>query len=222
MDRNFVISASVAAAFHAGLLFGIPGSPAKPAAEKVTTKLIDAFKIFEEPPPPPEDLAEKSAALGSSDLAPRAPEPPINPTMTDFVVTAPISTPTTVTVPVHTIPLGPPGDMLGDINGAPDGKNPTFTFVDLDGAPRTRMQTAPSYPFEAKRQGVTGDVLVEFTVDESGSVLSPHVVKSSNPVFDDPAVRAVARWKFEPGKRGGRVVRFKMAVPIVFNLNDSL
>ena len=40
--------------------------------------------------------------------------------------------------------------------------------------------------------------------------------KSSHPAFEQPALQAVRRWRFEPGKRGGKPVSFKMRVPITF------
>ena len=52
-----------------------------------------------------------------------------------------------------------------------------------------------------------------------GIDLAGEVVESSDRVFEEAAVRAVAKWRFEPGRRDGRVVRFRMAVPIVFALN---
>jgi protein TonB len=45
-------------------------------------------------------------------------------------------------------------------------------------------------------------------------------VRSSAQVFDEPTLRAVARWKFEPGRKDGRAVRFRMSVPVVFNVHD--
>ena len=42
------------------------------------------------------------------------------------------------------------------------------------------------------------------------------VQKSSDPVFETPALAAVKQWKFEPGKRNGQAVRFRMRVPINF------
>ena len=90
----------------------------------------------------------------------------------------------------------------------------------LDNTPRTRFQPAPHYPPSARSTGLTGEVLVEFTVDESGRVLDPHIVRSSDRMFEEPSLRAVAKWQFEPGRSGGRIVRFRMAVPVVFNLNE--
>jgi protein TonB len=68
---------------------------------------------------------------------------------------------------------------------------------------------------------MTGEVLVEFMVDESGAVRDPRIIRSSDRVFEESAVRAVSRWRFEPGRRNGAIVRFKMAVPIVFTLAES-
>jgi len=42
------------------------------------------------------------------------------------------------------------------------------------------------------------------------------VQSSPDPVFERPALTAVKQWKFEPGKRGGQAVRFRMRVPITF------
>jgi protein TonB len=35
-------------------------------------------------------------------------------------------------------------------------------------------------------------------------------------VFEAPALKAVKQWKFEPGKKNGKAVRFRMRVPITF------
>jgi protein TonB len=42
------------------------------------------------------------------------------------------------------------------------------------------------------------------------------VQSSSDPVFEAPSLAAVKQWKFEPGKRNGKPVRFRMRVPITF------
>jgi protein TonB len=59
---------------------------------------------------------------------------------------------------------------------------------------------------------------VEFIVDEHGSVFDAHAVNTTDRVFNDAAVRAVSKWRFEPGTVHGEVVRFRMAVPVVFHL----
>ena len=60
----------------------------------------------------------------------------------------------------------------------------------------------PTYPREALRDGVSGEVTVSFTVAADGSVTGASVV-SSNPrrTFDAAALDAIRKWKFEaPGE----------------------
>ena len=86
--------------------------------------------------------------------------------------------------------------------------------------PRARVRPSPAYPFSLKADGVSGEVLVEFVVDESGRVLNPRIIRSTRTAFEGPTLSAVARWRFEPGTRRSKPVRFKMVVPVKFSLND--
>ena len=71
----------------------------------------------------------------------------------------------------------------------------------------------PRYPREARRRGQEGTVVVEFTVDASGHVVSAAAVKPSRwPLLNQEAVRTVQRWKFPPGDV------MKRQLPIVFKL----
>lgn len=72
---------------------------------------------------------------------------------------------------------------------------------------------APSYPSEARRKGQTGTVVVEFTVDASGRVISAYAKSPSPwPSLNNEAVRTVRRWRFPPGGI------MKLQRPIVFQL----
>jgi protein TonB len=77
-------------------------------------------------------------------------------------------------------------------------------------------QPAPEYPRDLKRKNIQGTVYVIFVVNRDGRVTRPKVQKSSHPDFERPALRAVKRWRFEPGKKAGQPVPFKMRVPISF------
>ena len=71
----------------------------------------------------------------------------------------------------------------------------------------------PSYPAQAKRAGQTGTVVIEFTVDASGRVISAYPKSSSGwPLLDSEAVRTVRRWTFPAGGI------MKLQRPIVFQL----
>ena len=72
---------------------------------------------------------------------------------------------------------------------------------------------SPSYPSESRRKGQTGTVMVEFTVDSSGNVISAYAKSPSPwPLLNNEAVRTVRRWKFPPGGI------MKLQRPIVFQL----
>jgi TonB family protein len=59
----------------------------------------------------------------------------------------------------------------------------------------------PEYPYEARRQKITGDGIVTMTVDPAtGYVSSVSMVKSTaSPFLDNAALSGFRRWRFKPG-----------------------
>jgi len=90
-----------------------------------------------------------------------------------------------------------------------------FSLADLDQPPRVVYQPAPALD-KKLLANTPGKVRIAFIVDVSGRVQNPRVHATSNPVFDAPALQAVRRWRFTPGKRKGQPVAFRMLVPIRF------
>lgn len=110
-----------------------------------------------------------------------------------------------------------PAVLSGQVAAAAESAaDQIFALADLDQAPRPVFQPAPEYPPALRRQKLDGTVYVLFMVDRAGRVESPLVQKSTNPAFEQAAVQAVRRWRFEPGKRNGEAVVFRMRVPITF------
>lgn len=71
----------------------------------------------------------------------------------------------------------------------------TATASDL----RAISTPSPKYPLEAQRAGLSGEVLVEFTVATDGSISAARVVRGNPPrTFDREALSAVKRWRFQP------------------------
>jgi TonB family protein len=64
-------------------------------------------------------------------------------------------------------------------------------------------------------------VIVKFTVDESGNVGNPVVIRSDDPAFNKPTIDAVMKWKFRPGKKNGIPTKCWVEIPIVFTLNGT-
>jgi len=81
-----------------------------------------------------------------------------------------------------------------------------------------KLQKAIRYPEIAKKAGVEGRVIVQFVVNEKGTVVDPVVVRGIGAGCDEEAIRAVMLAKFKPGKQRGKPVKVKMSLPITFKL----
>jgi protein TonB len=177
----------------------------KPAAGDTLVRSVDVASI---PPPPaveekpkdddkppeePPELDEAAAPLDLSQL-----ELALGPSLSgdwlagDFVVKLP-----------------------GPATGGAAAVDALFSLADLDQKPRAIYQPPPILTSQL-RQKAPGTVQVLFIVDEHGAVESPIVQAASDPAFGAPALAAVKQWRFEPGKRNGQAVRFRMRVPITF------
>jgi protein TonB len=96
-----------------------------------------------------------------------------------------------------------------------------FDINTLDQKPTPRVQIQPQYPFEMRRAGIEGEVVIEFIVDTNGDVRNPFIVRSTQREFETAAIQAVSKWKFRPGKKGGRVVNTgRVQQLITFSIND--
>lgn len=101
-------------------------------------------------------------------------------------------------------------DMMTDVTEM------IFEIEDVEEKPRPVRQIEPVYPAELKRRKIGGRVDIEFIVDQQGNVLNPKVTRTDHPDFDRPALDAIRRWKFTPGKQGGKAVKVRVRAPLVF------
>jgi protein TonB len=69
-------------------------------------------------------------------------------------------------------------------------------------------QVIPKFPARARRMDVSeGSVALEYTVDERGAVKDAVVVSASPPgVFDEAALSAIRRWRYQPKLQDGKPV----------------
>ncbi|MBL8738670.1 MAG: TonB family protein [Planctomycetes bacterium] len=116
------------------------------------------------------------------------------------------------------------GDLAGDyaikiqgLAAAGGGKegDDLFSLADLDQKPRVLFQQQPVLTAQLRKR-MPATVNVVFTVDEQGRVDGPRVQTSSDAEFEAAALAAIRQWKFEPGKRAGKPVRFRMRQPMTF------
>jgi periplasmic protein TonB len=217
MRRDFILGLIVSLILHSSVLFGdkfIKFAP-KPKAQKVEEPKIQIMEMPKLEPDEPEKV-EASDDQKPIDLAP--------PMQTDVPQLA------TDTSFVQKIQPPPPEGITpsASVNVIPEVRDTSqfrgmqvFDISKLDQTPVPKYQARPQYPFEMRRAGIAGEVLVDFLVDTAGDVQNAYAAKSSQREFEQAAVQAVSKWKFKPGRKGGRDVVTHMQVPIVFTLNEE-
>jgi protein TonB len=76
---------------------------------------------------------------------------------------------------------------------------------DRDVIPLVRIN--PDYPPRALSRGLEGWVQVQFTITATGTVKDPIVVNAEpRNIFDDAALKAIARWRYNPKVENGVAV----------------
>jgi protein TonB len=82
--------------------------------------------------------------------------------------------------------------------------------------PKLIYRALPVYPLNAKQAGIAGDVVIETTIDQKGSVVGMHVV-SGPLLLRQAASDALHRWKFQPSTLDGQPISVQMQVTIKFS-----
>jgi protein TonB len=121
-----------------------------------------------------------------------------------------------------------PGGLPGIVEGpgmtmqpeappaAPPSVAPVRITPDLR-PPRKIKDVLPVYPDIAMRARMTGIVVLEATIGESGKVVGVRVLRSV-PLLDQAAVDAVRQWEFTPTRLNGVAVPIVMTVTVNFTL----
>ncbi|MBI5693232.1 MAG: energy transducer TonB [Verrucomicrobia bacterium] len=216
MTRDLLLATLVSAGVHALLLSVDRRDGTKPDAA-----------VPEEPPhiiefdlPPLEPETPEFVDSSESDAKPIEIAPPMQPDLPQ----AP--QPDSFLQPVQ--PQVPTVDVPGDMKEIPAIRQPRVSTTTpiynpdmLDQTPVARFQARPEYPFDMRKSGTSGEVVVDFIVDADGVVRNAFALRSSQREFEAAAVTAVSKWKFRPGRKAGRAVATHMQVPIVFTLNSE-
>lgn len=76
------------------------------------------------------------------------------------------------------------------------------------------------YPAQAVTDKIEGKVVLQFTITKKGRIKDVEVIKSAHPLLDAEAVRVLERMpKWVPGKKDGKPINVKYALPVSFRLN---
>ncbi len=79
-------------------------------------------------------------------------------------------------------------------------------------------EVKPDYTEDARRRGLSGDVVLEIVVKSDGSVGTVRVVQGLGAGLDQRAVDAVRQWRFTPARRLGTPVDVLVEVAVEFRL----
>lgn len=178
------------------------------------------------PPPAPEPDPEVKPPIPVEPVLEHTPPPPPRPLQLpvrlDFSLDTGVGdfdlafdiTPGVEPLPATTAQPAPPAPPPP----APDPKS-VYELTDLDRPPEPVLQRRPAYPYRARTRGIEGYADVGFIVRPDGTV-DEVAALDAEPlgVFDVAAVRAVRRWRFDPGIRDGEPVPVRMHIRIRFEL----
>ncbi len=159
---------------------------------------------------------------------------------TQFV--APIEIPTEIPPPMDDIPEisaildataggllgGVPGGIVGGMIGAvPDATPPPppppkkKEPIRVGGSVQSSKlihRVEPTYPELAKKARIQGIVLLQVTVDETGSVADIKIIRG-HPLLNEGALKAVRQWVYSPTLLNGEPVPVIATVTVNFILN---
>ena len=190
------------------------------------------------PPPPPPAMVEPVA----KPARPAAAKPAVSrpaPMTTRVPIAAPVVAPESIAPETgleggefaaadvdagfeRGIPGGIAGGVIGGFETLPPPPPPQVRAapVRVGGAistPKLIYRVEPEYPSIAVNAQIEGTVILEATVDHTGAVRDARVLRSRG-VLDEPAVRAVEQWRYEPLLLNGQPSPFILTVTVSFSL----
>lgn len=135
-------------------------------------------------------LAQQRAAALATAAKPVAPAP---------IAPAPAATAASAAPPppVATAPAPAPVEPIAIAAPPPAPRRDEAAARPL---PRLISDSAPRYPLSALNRRIEGSVQIAFVIQPDGSVTAVRLLSSTPPgVFDEAALAAVSRWRFEAG-----------------------
>ncbi len=217
MQRNVIISVLGSILIHGGLVWG--GDLFDHAKEAVKKEdVAPPLEVLAMPPQEqetPEVTPEAAPETDISDLAP--------PSQMD-VPSASVDSAFSQQMQPPPPPRFNHGGMISIPTGPAKvgaGVGNVFDLENLDQRPEARYQVPPKFPIALKRARITGSATIRFIVDTNGDVRDPVAVSSTHREFEAPAIEAVSKWRFRPGKKGNSAVNTRMEAEIEFALSNE-
>ena len=188
------------------------------------------------PPPPPAPAVAEPEAPKPAVVRKRAVSPPA-PVIAKAPIAAPVEAPDAITPETgleggeftpaiepgfeRGVAGGIAGGVIGGVVVLPPPPPPVRAApVRVGGevsTPKLIYRVEPEYPAIAVNAMMEGTVILEATVDHTGAVKDARVLRSRG-ILDQPAVRAVEQWRYEPLLLNGQPTPFILTVTVSFSL----
>jgi len=183
-----------------------------PPEKAASVRAVTTAKL---PPPPPAPPRVKKRA---TDMKPQTPRPEmqqLRPRLAPMQAAMDLSMAIGDVGGDFSVDFGISANSLGE-----QVRQLVFEISDLDEPPRPLARLKPIYPPHARMRKIEGEVVVEFIVNAEGTARDI-VVVSSRPgdIFTSAAVRAIERWRFTPGTKGGEAVATRVRQKVAFKLD---
>ncbi len=190
-------SSSVQATIGAAQV-GTQEQPAAPKEEPVRVAAVPTQKSAQAPVEQKENAGPAPVKAAVSTPAPQA----------DAAVTEPVTLPTPAAevIPPHQ-PVAQPADP-------PRSSTPAFVPVEKD--PQIVKLEKPEFPSFVWKMGIEGQVVVRVLIDINGKPLDSQILKSTNPIFEQPVIDAVMKSQFAPARMGQGPVAAWLTIPFKF------
>lgn len=179
----------------------------RPAATAVEVPPPEAKTqpVAEQEPPrlAPSETVDALPVAASPDVPLSAPSQPAEPAVPEPVVPA---APAPAAVSPPSMAISSPVDLT------------YYSARDLDVPPRSLRKIVPDYPPDADRQQLSGRVILQLSLEADGRVSDIELVSATPPgMFEHSAIRAFRDARFAPARKGGRPVRARVLIEVVYD-----
>lgn len=86
----------------------------------------------------------------------------------------------------------------------------------VDNPPRALFVPRATYPVSLRKSGVSGRVVVECVIDSEGNAIDLSIHESTHRAFNNAALNATGRARFQPATKGGQAVAVRAQIPFRF------
>lgn len=168
----------------------------------IEVKVIE--EIIKKPPPPPEVVPPPPKV--------QAPPPPFIPPPEINIAPPPTAAPT-ITAVTKDAPPSPQAPVIQKVPESPSTAQPAIRSAQVACANYREVMSSIVYPREALKDGIEGDVVIEFTVGANGQIKDTVIKSSSNRVFNRSSMAVVSQLQCQSG---GQEIRVQ--APISFKI----